>query len=100
MPIVAAVPTNGEDERLHTKELKSDWKKGLTRAKNRETNSARYSRFKTFVVTSYANILIQVKRDPNLNVLGENIKNIRNTEKRELLFELNRAAHENTNQLD
>lgn len=45
---------------------------------------------------SYADILRKVKSEPKLDVLGQNVKKIRRTAKGELLFELNKSAHQNT----
>lgn len=53
---------------------------------------------KTCGDTSYADILRQVKSDPTLNALGENVKSIRKTEKGELLLQLNKPAHQNTSE--
>lgn len=47
---------------------------------------------------SYADILRQVKKDPRLDNLGRNVRNIRKTGKGELMFELSKPAHQNTSE--
>lgn len=73
-----------------------DWVKVRPRAKNRK----RPARPDALIIrtcgdVSYADILRQVKSDPKLNDLGHNVRNIRKTEKGELLLELNKPAHQN-----
>lgn len=84
----------------------SDWVKVRPRAKNRKKPVKTRNRRKTgrpdaLVIqtcgdTSYADILKKVKRDPKLEILGQNVNNIRKTARGELLLELNKPAHQST----
>lgn len=53
---------------------------------------------KTCGDSSYADILKQVKNEARLAVLGENVNKIKNSSPGELLLELNKSSHENTNE--
>lgn len=74
-----------------------DWVKVRPRAKNRR-KSVRPDALiiKACGDSTYADILKEVKSKPELNELGQNVKNIRKTEKGELLLELNKPAHQST----
>lgn len=89
--------TNKDTRKPDTEPPKSEWKKVRPKAKKRQKPIKPDALvIKTCGDTSYADILKQVKRDPKLNVLGENVKNIRKTGSGELLLELNKPAHQNT----
>lgn len=95
-PIAEAVGKSGKPD---TEGPKSDWE--IVRSKAKAKKRKKPARpdaliIKTCGDTSYADILKQVKSDPKLNALGENVKGIRKTEKGELLLELNKPAHQDT----
>lgn len=98
-PLTASVSVEHPDP--GATEPKWQMVRSKTRRRRKPARSTRPARpdallIKTCGDTSYADILRQVKTDPKLNVLGENVRNIRKTEKGELLLELNRPAHQNT----
>lgn len=76
-----------------------NWQQVRPRRRNRSVpNRPDALVIKTCGEKSYADILRQVKSDPKLNVLGQNVKSIRKTGKGELLLELSKPCHQNTSE--
>lgn len=73
-----------------------EWQKVRPRGRTRQVRTDAIL-IKTSEDRSYADILKQVKNDPKLKALGENVMSIRKTEKGELLLQLNKSAHESVN---
>lgn len=85
-------------ETLAKEAPKSEWQKVRSKTERR----TRMVRPDALVIKvngnlSYADILKQVKNDPKLKHLGENVRSIRKTGRGELLLQLNKSAHENVN---
>ncbi|XP_073821578.1 uncharacterized protein [Musca autumnalis] len=91
--------TNENVGRSDTIHKAADWNKVQPRSrKKRKSNKPDALIIKTCGDSSYSDILKQVKSEAKLAVLGQNVKAIRKTEKGELLLELNKPAHQNTNE--
>lgn len=89
--------TTATDVNSETAETNASWEKVRKKGKRKKI-PARPDAIviQTRGESSYADILRKVKSDPKLIVLGQNVRNIRKTQKGDLLLELNKPSHQRT----
>lgn len=94
---MGTTPLAALSEKRELGDRESDWQRVRPKTRMRK-NPGRSDVLviKACGYTTYVNILRKVKSDSKLNVLRENIKNIRKTGKDELLWQFDKPSHQNT----